>query len=121
MNKILIKGLTVETTIGVPDAERTQPQRLLIDVELTPLIPFGDLEDDITRTVDYDAASRRIEALCTARPRRLIETLAFEIAEMLVTEFPAASATVEVKKFILPQTDHVAVCCTRQRPAGTPA
>lgn len=115
MNEIVIKGLSVEMHIGVPDEERAHPQRLVIDVELTPLTPFADLEDDITRTVDYDAASRRISTLCTARPRRLIETLAFEIADMLVTEFPAASATVEVRKFILPQTDHVAVRCSRHR------
>jgi len=115
MNEIVIKGLTVEMHIGVPDEERRHPQQLAIDATLTPLTPFGDLGDDITRTVDYDAASRRISALCTARPRRLIETLAFEIADMLVTEFPAASATVEVRKFILPRTDHVAVRCTRQK------
>lgn len=115
MNEILIHGLEVTAVIGVPEAERSAPQRLLINAVLTPEVPFSELGDDITRTVDYDAAARRIVVLAAERERRLIETLAVEIAEMLVREFPATKADVEVRKFILPQTEYVAVRCTCQR------
>jgi 7,8-dihydroneopterin aldolase/epimerase/oxygenase len=115
MNQIVIKGLEVETHIGVPDSERSAPQRLLIDVTLTPQVPFSELQDDIAKTVDYDLATQRIAALAGDRPRRLIETLASEIAEMLVEEFSAVRADVEVRKFVLPQTEYVAVRCTRLR------
>jgi len=118
MNEIVIKGLVVETHVGVPDEERSNQQRLSVDVILTPLTAFADLGDDLERTADYDAASRRIVTLCESRPRRLIETLAFEIAEMLVSDFPAARAEVEVRKFILPNTDYVAVRCARDRKAS---
>jgi dihydroneopterin aldolase len=43
----------------------------------------------------------------------LIETLASELAEMLVTEFQAGRAEVEVRKFVVPNTDYVAVRCLR--------
>lgn len=115
MNEIVIKGLEVMARVGVPDAERKTPQRLLVDVVIESLTPFSVLDDDIARTVDYDTASRRIMALAAERPRRLIETLANEIAGMIVSEFPAARATVEVRKFILPNTECVAVRCSCER------
>ncbi len=114
MNEIVIKGLSVECCVGVPDEERSRPQRLLIDATLTPRIAFADLQDDIVHTADYDLAARRISAVARARPRRLIETLAVELADMLLAEFPLTRAEVEIRKFILPETEHVAVRCRRE-------
>jgi dihydroneopterin aldolase len=115
VDAIIIKGLEIEAFIGVPDDERKNPQRLKVDVVLTPLNTFTEIADAIDRTVDYHAASQRIAILAGSRPRHLIETLAREIAEMLVAEFPARRAEVEVRKFILPETEYVAVRCVRER------
>jgi dihydroneopterin aldolase len=117
MNEILIKSLSVECHVGVPDEERSQRQHLLIDATLTPRTAFDDLDDDIVQTADYDLAARRISAVAKARPRRLIETLAAELADMLLAEFPLTHAEVEIRKFILPDTEYVAVRCRRERPA----
>lgn len=117
MNEITIRGLEILTQIGVPDEERSRPQKLLVDVVLIPVTAFRELGDDIALTVDYDAAAKRIQALAGERPRRLIETLAVEIAEMLLEEFPARRATIEVRKFILPHTEHVSARCSRERKA----
>lgn len=114
MNQILIKGLAVEARVGVPDAERAQPQRLLIDAILEPRIPFAELGDAIDQTADYDLAAREIAAVAAARPRHLIETLAADLAAMLVEKFPLRSAEIEVRKFILPQAEYVAVRCRRE-------
>ena len=115
MNEIVIQGLKAETVIGVPDEERRQPQTVVINIVMTPLTAFADLNDDIARTVDYHAAARKIIALARTGERRLIETLASEIAEMLIRDFPAAKADVEVRKFILPETDYVAVRTITER------
>lgn len=109
MNGIWIRGLRVNTLIGVPDAERAVPQELVFDVRIEPRCRFDAMDDDIGRTVDYDAVARRIAELADERPRRLIETLAAETAHMITREFSARSTTVEIRKSILPQTDHVAV------------
>ena len=114
MNEILIKGLSVECHIGVPDEERAHPQRLLIDARLVPRTAFADLDDDLTLTADYDAAARRIAAVAAERPRKLIETLAADLAAALLREFPLVAAEVEIRKFILPQTEYVAVRCRRE-------
>lgn len=115
MNTIIIKELSVTAHIGVTDTERDDSQQLLINVIMTPLNAFSDLGDDITRTVDYYAASRKIIHLAAARPRKLIETLAVEIADLLLNEFTVNRVEVEVRKFILPDTEYVAVCYTKER------
>jgi dihydroneopterin aldolase len=117
MNVIIIKGLQVDAYVGVSDEERMNSQRLRIDAILTPLAEFSALADDISRTVDYHAAARRIVSVAASRPRRLIETLASEIAEALVGEFRARRAEVEVRKFTLPGTEYVAVHCICDRQA----
>ncbi len=115
MDVIIIKGLEIEAFVGVPDEERRNPQRLEVDAILTPLNSFDELADEIDRTVDYHAAIRQIARLAGSPPRRLIETLAREIAEMLIADFPARRAEVEIRKFILPETEYVAVRCARDR------
>ena len=115
MNVIIIKGLKIDAAVGVTDAERDNPQRLEVDAIITPLETFAAVADEIDRTVDYHAAAQRITELARLRPRCLIETLASELAEMLVSEFQAGRAEVEVRKFVLPNTDYVAVRCSRQR------
>ena len=111
MNEILIRGLRARAFIGVPDEERASAQELAIDITLEPKTPFADLGDDLSKTVDYAAVAARVISIVEERPRRLIETLASDIVSALVAEFPARAATVEIRKFILPNTDHVAVRC----------
>ena len=115
MNVIIIKGLRIDAAVGVTDAERDNPQRLEIDAVITPLETFAAVADEIDRTVDYQAAAQRIVQLARSRPRRLIETLASELAEMLVSEFRARRAEVEVRKFVVPTTAYVAVLCACDR------
>lgn len=110
---IEIRGLRLRTFIGVPDDERAEPQELKVTVVMTPRKPFAELNDDLAETVDYAAVAGEIEALALERPRRLIETLAHEIAEFLVTRHPLVRADVLLEKFILPQTECVAVRASR--------
>jgi len=115
VNEIIVKGLEIICHVGVPDEERRVAQRLLVDVRIVPQTAFSELADEIELTVDYDAAARRVAELAATRPRRLIETLAVDLAAMLVAEFRAERAEVEVRKFILPNAEYVAVRCARQR------
>ncbi|MBM3863636.1 MAG: dihydroneopterin aldolase [Verrucomicrobia bacterium] len=112
---IEIRRLEVRTRIGVPDDERAEPQRLWISVEMTPSQGFDGLADDIARTVDYHAVALQITSLAAAKPRRLIETLATEIAGHLLGHHPLGRVRVTIEKRILPDTDCVAVSLERHR------
>jgi FolB domain-containing protein len=115
MSEILIAGLRVKTHIGVPDEERAAEQDIEIDIRIQPMRGFLEMGDDLSRTIDYAQVSERVCSLAGARPRRLIETLAEEVAGLILAEFEARFVEVELRKFILPQTRHVAVRCSRSK------
>ena len=115
MDTIEIRRLRVTTHIGVPDDERSAPQVLLVTVKMTTSQNFDGLADEISRTIDYYQVSLGIEALAAARPRRLIETLATDIAGHLLENQPLRHVAVTIEKHILPNTECVAVHIERER------
>ena len=121
MSEIIIDSLRVKTWIGVPDAERIESQEIEIDLRIRPVRNFAEMQDDITLTVDYAAVCQRVSELATERPRRLIESLAREIGEVVLSEFEAASVEVEIRKFILPETRHVGVRWSCSKEISKPA
>jgi 7,8-dihydroneopterin aldolase/epimerase/oxygenase len=119
MDIITIKDLEVFYRVGVPDDERREAQRLLLTVEMEQDFTAAAEADDLNRTIDYFAVSQRLLKLGEGREWKLIEKLAVEIADLVLTEFKPARATVEVKKFVLPETQYVSVRVTRSRQNGS--
>jgi dihydroneopterin aldolase len=115
-DRILIEGLELSSHIGVPDEERAAAQRLTVNLVLEPIRDFGALEERIENTVDYFAVGEVVKALSAARPRKLIETLAEEITAELLARFSLDAVEVELRKYILRDTQYVAVAIRRERP-----
>lgn len=115
MSKITITDLEVFFNVGVPDEERAKPQRLLLTVDMTHDFSTAATTDRITKTIDYYAVSQSILALGKDRSWKLIEKLAYDVADLVLGEFQPAAVSVTVKKFILPQAAHVSVNLTKQR------
>ena len=110
MERIIeIRGLEVCAHVGVPEEERRMTQRLLIDLRFAAALQPLALNDDLELTVDYAAVSLRVAAIAEEYPRRLIETLADELAALLQSEFSLAWIEVTIRKFILSQTEWVSV------------
>lgn len=122
-DEILVSNLALNLHVGVTDKEQAQPQRLTVSLVIRPLRGFAGLDDRIENTVNYSAVCAAVRAVADRRPpRRLIETVASEIAEIVLTGFPVASVDVELRKFVLADTDYVAVRLTRHRaPEAPPA
>ncbi|MCX8155737.1 MAG: dihydroneopterin aldolase [Verrucomicrobiae bacterium] len=118
MDQIHIEDLEVHYCVGVPDEERARPQRLLLSVTLYHDFTAAAEADDLNATVDYYALTRRLLKLGEGRSWRLIETLAVDIAGLVLREFHPAAVEVEVKKFILPETRWVSVKVRRLQPGG---
>jgi FolB domain-containing protein len=109
MDQIIIQDLEVFYRVGVPDQERAQPQRLLLTVELEHDFTEAAQADDLVNTIDYFQLSRRLIAFGEGREWKLIETLAVDVAAVILREFKPEGVTVEVKKFVLAEARWVAV------------
>jgi dihydroneopterin aldolase len=112
---ILIEALELSTHIGVPDEERRFAQRLTVNLAIQPRDGFDELDDEIENAVDYYTVTRAVQAIARARPRRLIETLAVEIADAVLQGFAVDAVEVELRKYILPDTAFVAAKLRRER------
>src|SRR5688572_5749559 len=97
-DQILVSQLTVTTFIGATDEEQKRPQKLKVSIVMEPRNGVSGLNDELAKTVDYDAACRAVKAHAVQGKRRLIETLAEEIASLLLREYPLAAVEVEVRK-----------------------
>lgn len=111
---IRIEELELRVRIGVAEAERREPQRITASLALEPVSGFRELQDDLSRTVDYAAVCAELERFVSDRADRLLETLADAVAVHLLRTFPLRAIDLELRKFVLPQTRHVAVRVVRE-------
>ena len=109
-----VKGLQVLSRIGVTGEERSVPQELLLDLRFASLDQPADLGDEISRTTDYHALALRASAIATDGERRLIETLAEDLASALLAGFGLRWIEVTVRKFILTDAEWVSVEIRRE-------
>jgi dihydroneopterin aldolase len=119
-DRIHIRDLKVRTRLGVPEAERRLAQTVSVTIVMEPAEPFDSLGDQIGRTVDYHAVARRVAEIAGQGERRLAETLALELADALLAEFPLHAVEVEIEKTILPQAAGVGVKVRREQPDSRP-
>lgn len=113
MDYITISDLEVQYRVGITEAERAQPQRLLITVVMEQDCALAASSDELSDTIDYYAVAQEILRFGDDCHWELIETVASDIAAMVRDDFKAPRVTVEVKKFPIPQAQHVSVRLTR--------
>jgi 7,8-dihydroneopterin aldolase/epimerase/oxygenase len=109
MSRISIVDLEVFYRVGVPDVERARPQRLLLTIEMETDFTAAAKSDAIADTIDYFEVTQRLSSFGEGREWRLIEKLATDIADAILFEFKPVGVSVEVKKFIIPETRWISV------------
>jgi len=115
MDTIIISDLEVFYQVGTTDQERAKPQRLLISLEMQHDFKPAIASDNLGLTIDYYSVCQRLLSFGETCEWQLIETLAHDIAELLLKEYRPKAVTVTVKKFVIPQAQFVAVSLTRAR------
>ena len=110
-------GFSYDVRIGFHEYERHIHQRIVIDGEAETTWRDAAEADRPRDIVDYYVANLKIAAKIQAKEYRLIETVAEEVAELLVREFPVDRVRVKVTKapFDMPNVGSVAVECWRSR------
>ena len=87
MDKIFLKELTTETVIGIFDWEREVKQTIAIDLEMSADIRRAARTDRIDDTLNYKGVAKRLLSFVAESRYQLVETLAEEIARLVLTEF----------------------------------
>ena len=114
-DEVHIVGLEVFGHVGVPDEERATAQRLSLNLTFWPQRAVAELNDEIGRAVNYATVCDEVKKFVEARRDKLIETLADAVALHLLDAFEIRKITIELRKYILPQTEFVSVTVTRER------
>ena len=120
---IRVIDLEVYANVGVPDTERRDRQRLLISLEIgVDSFAHAAGTDNMAWTINYADVVEHVKVVVARRSRKLLETLAEDLAFDLLKTFPIKKITIEVKKFILPDTQYVSVKIERAHghPEGRP-
>ena len=112
-DEIHIEQLEVFCRIGVPEEERSTPQRLTVSISFWPYFDQRDMADKIDNTVNYSIVAEETKNFAQAQSANLIETLADRLATHLLKTFRIQKITVELRKFPLEDAKHVSVTVTR--------
>lgn len=110
---INISGIEILANVGVPDEERESPQRIEVTIDMGTSLMRAGRTDDLSQTIDYFQVQQETIRLVQSKPRKLIETVAEEVAQMILKTFRPEKVTVSVKKFILANTRSVSVTIKR--------
>jgi len=87
MDIVFLRGLRIETTIGIYDWEKEIRQPVVLDLEMSTDVARAAASDRIEDALDYKAVSKRLKQFVGANRGELVETLAERCAELVRTEF----------------------------------
>ena len=87
MDIVYIRELEVRTIIGIFDWEREQRQVVSLDLEMGSDIATAAVTDTIENALDYKAVAKRLIDFIEKSEFFLVETLAAQVADIVVNEF----------------------------------
>jgi len=87
VDTIFLRGLEIETVIGIWDWEQRIKQLVRIDLELATDIRPAAATDSIDEALDYKEIAKRVIGYVSESRFKLVETLAENIARIIVVEY----------------------------------
>jgi dihydroneopterin aldolase len=87
MDMVFLRGLRIETTIGIYDWEKQIKQPVILDLEMGADVAKGAASDRIEDALDYKRVAKRLKEFVAASRFELVETLAERCATLLREEF----------------------------------
>jgi 7,8-dihydroneopterin aldolase/epimerase/oxygenase len=98
VDTIFIHALKTEAIIGIFDWERQVRQTVIVDVEIGADIRKAARSDSIKDTLNYKAVAKRVLAFVEASAFHLVETLAENIAMLVLEDFGVAWVRISLSK-----------------------
>ncbi|TCO57991.1 dihydroneopterin aldolase [Actinocrispum wychmicini] len=97
-DQITLTGLRVRGNHGVFEHEKRDGQDFLVDIRVWISLDEAARTDDLTRTLHYGELAEGAAAIVAGPARDLIETVAGEIADMVLRDERAHAVEVTVHK-----------------------
>jgi len=114
MDIVYVKDLRVDALIGIYDWERQIRQQVRIDLEMGWDNRKPAKYDDIQHAMNYKAAAKLVTAYIQETEFQLVETLAENIASLLLEEFSLPWVKITLgKPFAVTDSTEVGVCIER--------
>ncbi len=98
MDIIYLRGLKIETIIGVFDWEREIKQTVVLDLEMAADIRQAAATDELKDTLNYKAVAKRLIDFVSHSEFKLVETLSERIVEIVLTEFSVPWVRLQLNK-----------------------
>ena len=98
MDIIYLKDLRIDTVIGIYGWERRIKQTLSFDIEIAAQTGKAVQSDSIEDTVSYEAVANRLIGYISESEFELLETLAENVARILLDEFNVSWCRLRVNK-----------------------
>ena len=97
-DKIIIKDLEIDCIVGVRKRERKEKQKIFVTVEIYTNIEKAAKSSNIKDTINYSSIIKNIKKFITGKKYLLLETMAEDIAKMILRNKKVNEVKVLVKK-----------------------
>lgn len=97
-DKIVIKDLEVDCIVGVRKIERKERQKVFVTVEIYTNTEKAAKSSNIKDTINYSSIIKNIKELIINKKYLLLETMAEDIAKMILKDKKVNEVRVSVKK-----------------------
>jgi dihydroneopterin aldolase len=98
MDIVFIRGLEVRAIIGVHEWERQVKQTVVLNLEMPTDVGAAAATDEVDSTLSYSEVANAVERFVSDSSFQLIETLAEQIAALVMTEFRVGWLRLEIMK-----------------------
>ena len=95
---IYIEQLKIDCIVGVNEWERHIRRHVVLDLKLETDVTKAAEKDTIEDAIDYKTVSERVTNFVQASSYLLIETLAENVANLILTEFPVSWISLKISK-----------------------
>lgn len=113
---VFVKGLKIDTVVGVYDWEQAIKQSLIIDAKISCDISQAAVTDDVIHAINYKSVCEDIEHICHEMKAKLLESLAEKICQYVLNNYPCHSITLTIHKpNAIKQASSVGVSITRNK------
>ncbi len=116
LRHVFVRDLEVTALLGIYDHEKIEPQRIIVNIDLSVHEAEGATTDDISHVVSYEIVVKKVEAILAEGHINLVETLCEKIASACLRDKRVAAARIRVEKpDIIPNARSVGVEIERSR------